>query len=125
MIPMCSGTPACAGRYRQRLLGAKPQTSAYAATCARSTGRRAGSASGRAGVSPDLRTPGTRFAPGSAGSAALSMVGSADGVAVDGCARWSSRSGSQHHLAADPDHVAVARCLRRNGVAAEGNEQQA
>ena len=60
-------------------LGANPQTPAYAATWSASiaTSLRCSVRSGS--VLPFLAMPGIRFTPGSTGSAALSIVGSALG----------------------------------------------
>src|SRR4051812_36752150 len=56
---------------------------------------------------PFLAMPGIRLTPGSTGSAALSIVGSALGW--PSMVRSVMRSSTQHHLAADADHVAVDR----------------
>src|SRR4051794_1980493 len=62
----------------------------------------------RSGSSPPfLPMPGIRLTPGSTGRAALSIVGS--GLGCPSMVRSTMASGTEHHLAADADHVAVDR----------------
>src|SRR5665811_1784273 len=94
-----------------------PQTSEYAARCARSIGTSCRVRVNCGRVEPDFFTPGSIERPGITGSAALSIIGSAAGWPFISRVVGSVLGSGPHHLlAADPDHVAIDRGRGRVGV---------